>query len=164
MHGNSYAEAFQNGFGATRRFLVSRGAPLDEAEEIAQAAWARGWEYRAQLRDPGLVSFWVNSIARNLFRARFRRAAAVPLELTREPSYAFNTDSIDLRTMLDQCSDRDRVLLERVLEGYSAEEIARTTGITSTGIRVRLLRARQGMREKMGREKMAGEKMMPVSV
>ena len=72
MHGNSYAEAFQNGFGATRRFLVSRGAPIDEAEEIAQAAWARGWEYRAQLRDPGLVSYWVNSIARNLFRARFR--------------------------------------------------------------------------------------------
>ena len=70
MQGNTYAEAFQNGFGATRRFLISRGAPLDDAEEIAQAAWARGWEYREQLRDPGLVGFWVNSIARNLFRAR----------------------------------------------------------------------------------------------
>jgi RNA polymerase sigma factor (sigma-70 family) len=163
MHGNSYAEAFQNGFVATRRFLVSRGAPLDEAEEIAQAAWARGWEYRAQLRDPGLVSYWVNSIARNLFRARFRSAAAVPLELTKEPSYAFNTDSIDLHTMLEHCSARDRALFERMLEGYSAEEIARTSGITSTGIRVRLLRARQGIREKVGREKMPREKMVPVS-
>jgi RNA polymerase sigma factor (sigma-70 family) len=152
MHGNSYAEAFQNGFGATRRFLVSRGAPIDEAEEIAQAAWARGWEYRAQLRDPGLVSYWVNSIARNLFRARFRSAAPVPLEMTREPSYAFSTDGIDLRTMLEKCSDRDRLLFERMLEGYSAEEIARTNGITSTGIRVRLLRARQSIRHSIARK------------
>ncbi len=159
MHGNSYAEAFQNGFGATRRFLVSRGAPIDEAEEIAQAAWARGWEYRAQLRDPGLVSYWVNSIARNLFRARFRVTSPVPLELTREPSYAFSTDGIDLRTVLEKCSERDRVLFERMLEGYSAEEIARSTGITSTGIRVRLLRARHTIRRRV-----ACEKSLPVSV
>src|SRR5258708_18374421 len=143
MQRHAYAYAFQNGFGATRRFLISRGAPLDEAEEIAQAAWARGWEYREQLRDPGLVSFWVNSIARNLFRARFRAAIAVPLEMAKEPSYAFDTDTIDLHRMLDHCSQRDRVLFERTLEGYSAEEIARTAGISSTGIRVRLLRARQ---------------------
>jgi DNA-directed RNA polymerase specialized sigma24 family protein len=149
MQGTSYAEAFQNGFGATRRFLISRGAPLDVAEEIAQAAWARGWEYRAQLRDPGLVSYWVNSIARNLFRARFRRAAVTPLEHANEPSYAFNTDGIDLRMMLGRCSHRDRALFERMLEGYSAEEIARSSGITSTGVRVRMLRARQAIREKM---------------
>jgi DNA-directed RNA polymerase specialized sigma24 family protein len=149
MQRNAYAEAFQNGFGATRRFLISRGAALDEAEEIAQAAWARGWEYREQLRDPGLVGFWVNSIARNLFRARFRAGIPVPLELAKEPSYAFDTDTIDLRTMLGRCSHRDRALFERTLEGYSAEEIARGAGISSTGIRVRLLRARQSMRQRM---------------
>ena len=155
MQVNSYAQAFENGFSATRRFLVSRGAPLDEAEEIAQAAWARGWEYRAQLRDPGLVSYWVNSIARNLFRARFRTASPIPLELSREPSYAFDTDGIDLRTALGKCSDRDRALFEQMLEGYSAEEIAHSAGITSTGIRVRLLRARHSIREKMCKGKAA---------
>jgi DNA-directed RNA polymerase specialized sigma24 family protein len=50
---NDYAQAFETGYSATRRFLLARGAPLEEAEEIAQAAWARGWEYRDQLRDPG---------------------------------------------------------------------------------------------------------------
>src|SRR6266566_4406535 len=113
MQGHKYAEAFETGFGATRRFLISRGAPLDDAEEIAQAAWARGWEYREQLRDPGLVSYWVNSIARNLFRARFRSALAVPLDRAHEPSYVFDTDAIDLHRMLDHCSHRDRVLFER---------------------------------------------------
>jgi DNA-directed RNA polymerase specialized sigma24 family protein len=148
MQGNVYAEAFQTGFGATRRFLISRGAALEEAEEIAQAAWARGWEFREQLRDPDLVSYWVNSIARNLYRARFRSAAPVPLEHVQEPSYAFDTSAIDLRKLLEACSDRDRALLERTLQGYTAEELSHAAGISSTGIRVRLLRARHSLRAK----------------
>ena len=35
MQREDYATAFQTGYGATRRFLISRGAPKDEAEEIA---------------------------------------------------------------------------------------------------------------------------------
>lgn len=149
MQGNVYAEAFQTGFGATRRFLISRGAAIEDAEEIAQAAWARGWEYREQLRDPGLVSYWVNSIARNLYRARFRSTVPVPLDHIHEPSYAFDTSSIDLRRLLEACSNRDRALLESTLQGYTAEEISRSAGISSTGIRVRLLRARQSLRQKL---------------
>jgi RNA polymerase sigma factor (sigma-70 family) len=128
--------------------LLARGVPLEEAEEIAQAAWVRGWEYREQLRDPGLVSFWVNSIARNLFRARFRGPQTAQLDGT-SPSYQMDLDAIELRRMLESCSRRDRALLERSLAGYSAEEIARNEGITSTGIRVRLLRIRQNLREKI---------------
>jgi RNA polymerase sigma factor (sigma-70 family) len=149
MKRDDYAEAFETGYGATRRFLLSRGAPLEEAEEIAQAAWARGWEYRNQLRDPGLVGYWVNSIARNLFRARFRAPVAAPLESVGSSpnvAYSMNLEAIELRRLLDRCSKRDRVLLEKSLAGYSAEEIARTQGITSTGIRVRLLRVRQALR------------------
>jgi len=149
MLGSAYADAFQNGFGATCRFLISRGAPIDEAEEIAQAAWARGWEYREQLRDPGLVSYWVNSIARNLFRARFRAPAPVPLDLAKEPAYAINTDVMDLHHLLGRCSHRDRALFEQTMAGYSADEIARKAGVSSTGIRVRLLRARRSLRQKM---------------
>src|ERR1700722_4035409 len=132
---NDYAQAFETGYGATRRFLLARGAPLEEAEEIAQAAWARGWEYRDQLRDPGLVSFWVNSIARNLFRARFR----VPIQTEIEDgiaAYNLDLDAIEVGRLLDRCGTQDRQLLERSLAGYSAEEIAKSEGITPTGIRV----------------------------
>jgi DNA-directed RNA polymerase specialized sigma24 family protein len=51
--------------------------------------------------------------------------------------------------MLDLCPKRDRALLEKSLEGYSAEEIARDQGISSTGIRVRMLRIRQGIRAQL---------------
>ena len=149
MNRKEFADAFQNGFITTRRFLLSRGAALDEAEEIAQAAWVRGWEYIDQLRDPSMVNFWVNSIARNLFRARFRGPGYVPLEGV-DPSYSMKLeDQIEARRMLDCCSQRDRALLEKSMEGYSAEEIARDHGISSTGIRVRLLRVRQGIRAQM---------------
>lgn len=148
MKRNQYAHAFESGYPATKRFLLSRGAAIDEAEEIAQAAWVRGWEFRDQLRDPGLVGFWVNSIARNLFRARFRRKPPAPLENVDAP-YAMSLEAIDVRRLLDQCSPRDRRLLERSLQGYSAEEIARNEGITSTGIRVRMLRIRQGLRARL---------------
>ncbi len=147
MKRDDFAGAFESGFGATRRFLLAIGAHMEEAEEIAQAAWARGWEHREQLRDPGLIGFWVNSIARNLLRARYRRPSMASLE-DLHPSYTMNmVASIDLRRLLDGCPQRDRDLVEQSLEGYSAEEIARTTGITSTGIRVRLLRIRQSLRQ-----------------
>jgi RNA polymerase sigma factor (sigma-70 family) len=121
---------------------------LEEAEEIAQAAWARGWEFRDQLRDPGLVSYWVNSIARNLFRARFRSPIQTEIDDT-NAVYTLDLDAIEVGRLLDRCPQQDRELLEQSLKGYSAEEIARTEGITPTGIRVRLLRIRQMLREKL---------------
>lgn len=148
MQRDDYSDAFKTGYSATRRFLLSRGVPIDEAEEIAQAAWARGWEYRDQLRDPGLVGFWVNSIARNLFRTRFRTPTPVPLDGA-DVSYSIDIDELELRRLLDHCSRRDRALLEKSLAGYSAEEIARKEGITSTGVRVRLLRARRALRHRI---------------
>ncbi len=148
MRRSEYAEAFEAGYAATRRFLLSRGAGLEEAEEIAQAAWARGWEYRDQLRDPSLVGYWVNSIARNLFRAKFRSKPVLPIDGVDSP-YSMNMEEIEVHLLLDRCPRRDRTLLERSLEGYSAEEMAHSEGITSTGIRVRLLRIRQALREQL---------------
>ena len=149
MDKSDYAQAFESGYGATRRFLLSRGAALDEADEIAQAAWVRGWEYREQLRDPSLIGYWVNSIARNLFRAQFRTAPTSSLDGT-EPAYNMGLENtIEIKRMLERCGQRDRALLEKSLNGYSAEEIAKTEGISSTGIRVRLLRIRQGIRAQL---------------
>jgi DNA-directed RNA polymerase specialized sigma24 family protein len=87
----------------------------------------------------------VNSIANNLFRARFRAKISTPLDGVDAP-YQMNIEEIEVRRMLERCSTRDRELMERSLEGYSAEEIARESGITSTGIRVRMLRIRQSLR------------------
>ena len=39
-----YEAAYSKGYPRTIRFLLSTGVRSDLAEEIAQAAWARGWE------------------------------------------------------------------------------------------------------------------------
>ena len=91
----------------------------------------------------------MNSIARNLFRARFRTPLAVPLQQGQNVSYGIDLDAIELGRLLDRCSGRDRALLEKSLQGYSAEEIARNSGVTPTGIRVRMLRVRQALRQKI---------------
>ncbi|MEO8097843.1 MAG: RNA polymerase sigma factor [Acidobacteriota bacterium] len=149
MERAEYADAFERGYASTRRFLLSRGAALEEADEIAQAAWVRGWEYRQQLRDPSLISYWVNSIARNLFRARFRSTPMLSLDGI-DPAYHMGLENqLELKRMLERCPRRDRALLEKSLEGYSAEEMAQTEGISSTGIRVRLLRIRQSLRAQL---------------
>jgi DNA-directed RNA polymerase specialized sigma24 family protein len=66
-----------------------------------------------------------------------------------DAAYTLDVDAIEVLRLLDRCSQRDRALLEQSLEGYSAEEIALAEGITPTGIRVRLLRIRSALREKL---------------
>lgn len=154
MNGNDYAQAFEKGIIATRGFLLRRGAPMEDAEELAQAAWARGWEYREQLREPSAVGYWVNSIASNLFRAKFRKKDAISME-GMDPPYTMNLEEIELRIMLDRCPEQDRALLERSLQGYSSTEIAREQGITSTGIRVRMLRIRRSLRGQLRLDQVA---------
>src|ERR1700689_1197649 len=100
---SEFAEAFEAGFSATRRFLLARGAPLEEAEEIAQAAWARGWEFRDQLRDPGFGSYWGNSSASNFFRARFRAPLQTEME-DADAAYTLDVDAIEVLRLLDRCS------------------------------------------------------------
>lgn len=149
MRSKPYAEAFENGFPGTMRFLRSRGADLAEAEELAQAAWARGWEHRDQLRHANVVVFWVNSIALNLLRAKFRIRATTPIDGV-DAHYTMDLRAIDLHRLLERCSRRDRDLLEKSLEGHSTEELAKNLGITSTGVRVRMLRIRKRLRGRIG--------------
>lgn len=144
-----YADAFREGFPITRRFLVSRGAPADQAEEIAQAAWVKGWEFRGQLKDPSLVQWWVNSIARNMFWSNFRRTTP---ELIAEDtgSYSMDLKPIEVRDALRHLTEPERELIEaHYLDGKTAEELAVTLGLATASIRVRLLRIRNAFRRRI---------------
>src|SRR5271170_2056642 len=73
MTRENYGDAYQRGFKCTVRFLVSRGVLRDNANELAQAAWARGWEQLSQLRDETTVTAWINTIALNSYRRLIER-------------------------------------------------------------------------------------------
>src|SRR5271169_3136048 len=121
MTSERYGEAFLKGFGYTTRYLQSRGASRDQAEEVAQAAWAKGWERLGQLRQECVVGLWVNSIALNEFRRGiWRQSFSVPLgEVSGE--VGVDCARIDAATILKRCRARDQILFEHQLQGHTTE-------------------------------------------
>src|SRR4029453_1326884 len=152
MTREEYGQAYQKGFNLTVRFLVSRGVAYDAAQETAQAAWVKGWERVAQLRDPSMVLTWMNSIALNIHRSFIRREPllqALP-ELSTAPK--INLAAIDVRRILKGCKHNDRMVLQRhYLEGFKVQEIAEQQGWTETAVRIRLLRGRRTVGKRLAR-------------
>lgn len=144
-----YGKFYERGFGLTIRFLISRGVRPESAEETAQAAWVKGWERLAQLRNERMVITWVNSIAWNVYRSSTRRPALQELpELAVPPQV--NLAAIDVDRALRCCKEHERVVLEqRYLEGFQIKDIARQQGRTQTAVRLRLLRARRSARARL---------------
>jgi DNA-directed RNA polymerase specialized sigma24 family protein len=83
----------------------------------------------------------VNTIALNVYRHAIRREA-----LSEELPELVSQDGIDLaaidvRRILNCCRPLERVLFQQHMGGITTEEIAKKRGVSSTAIRIRLLRA-----------------------
>ena len=139
-----YAAAFAAGCARTTRFLISRGCSPALAEEMSQAAWAKGWEHHSKLREPEKVLNWVNSIAFNLFRGEFRRrevaAPAVDVPITPQTGPGV----IDAQRILEHSSPSESALLRKhYFDGYTSTEIAQQMNCSPVTVRVRLLRLKR---------------------
>jgi DNA-directed RNA polymerase specialized sigma24 family protein len=148
MTRDGYGQAYQRGFDLTVRFLLSRGVARDTANEVAQAAWVRGWERHGQLRNDDFVLTWVNTIALNVYRSLLRNESLVSRELgqVKDRVVAIDLAAIDVNRMLSSCGSRDRILMEQYMDGFTMAEIAHKNNSTETAIRIRLLRARRAAR------------------
>ena len=143
---SNYGFAYQAGFEATVRFLLSKRVPAEIAEETAQAAWSRGWERIDQLRDEELLRTWVNAIALNMYRRSARDESRNQPLLERSGGVGVDVAAIDLGRLLSACCSSDRALLLQHLHGWTTSEIAREAGASETAVRLRLMRARRAAR------------------
>jgi len=150
MTRNEYGSAYEQGFRPTVRFLVSRGVPPDTAEEIAQAAWTRGWERISQLRAREVLRTWVNTIALNMYRRASQLDSLKAPLLDRVVKPDTRCASIELHRVLESCCPNDRLLLTYQLYGLTTSEMARQVGATETAVRIRLMRARRSARSVSG--------------
>lgn len=146
MTAEEFGSAYKKGYDRTARLLVARGLSWDGALETAQAAWARGWEKRAQLRDCNIVVNWINTIALNLYRTSLRHEPFLQdlpdVPAPPDPHLA----AIDVQFILQTCEKKDRIVLERhYLDECKAQDIALEQGLTETAIRLRLFRARRAV-------------------
>ena len=146
MTRNEYGQAYQHGFERTVRFLISKGARGDGAQEAAQAAWARGWERLEQLRNESSVFTWINTIALNFYRSFLGRETLTQSLPELQSRDRIDVAAIDVHRVLRFCRPAERTLLEKHMEGVTMEEIARENGVTETAIRIRMMRARRAAR------------------
>jgi len=143
-----FAAAYRTGYQLTVLFLLGRGVPCGRAEETAQAAWARGWERRDNLRDSRAVVAWINTIALNIFRNWYRKKkedSELPQDVAQAPPS--RSAKVDVELSLSCCSEEDRMLLrEYYMEGYTSAELAKRRSCSPVAVRVRLMRARRAIK------------------
>ncbi|MDX2268483.1 MAG: sigma-70 family RNA polymerase sigma factor [Bryobacter sp.] len=140
-----YAKAYDEGYKKTVRFLAANGATPEVAEEVAQAAWVRGWERIGQLRHVEALTFWINSIAKNFLRNSFRRRQTT-LDLLENTLVSNPSESnhLDAERILGNCNEEEKHLLQLYyLEGFTSRELSREFGLSPVGVRVRLTRLKK---------------------
>ena len=140
-----FSEAYERSYLRTVRFLQSRGVAPDVAEEVAQSAWARGWERLSQLQAKTALLPWVNSIALNALRGYFRQQSRSPQlsegaesELPSRQPAGFDAH-YDLQKVLAKCTLEEQQLLWAYwVEGFTSNEIASRMEIKPVSVRVRI--------------------------
>jgi RNA polymerase sigma-70 factor (ECF subfamily) len=127
----------------------------DLANDVAQSAWAAAWRNRNRLREPEKVRGWLLTIAanearRSLRRGRFRQLIPLADEGSRTVPARQPDDQIDLIQAIQRLRPRDReILARRYALGETSQEIAEQVGLSDSGVRVRIGRLLQMLREEL---------------
>jgi RNA polymerase sigma factor (sigma-70 family) len=97
-----------------------------------------------------MIGAWVNSIAKNMLKNRFRADQKLEMLTETVKTEGIPGANVDVNRILTRCDERDSTILTGYyLEGYTTEEIARQLGLTPVTVRVRLLRIRRSLRSQL---------------
>lgn len=146
-------------------FVVCRDTDL--AQEATQAAWPIAWRKLHTIRDADQVRPWLIAVAANearqLMRRRGRRAMReIPIEPVAEAGTATAASSqgadpaerageIDLANAVGRLSLEDRsIVAMRYVAGLNSSEIGAAIGMSPGGVRTRLTRVLDKLREDLG--------------
>jgi RNA polymerase sigma-70 factor (ECF subfamily) len=133
---------------ARRLTLVMRDS--SEAEDVAQAAFARAIEQSHRFRGGNARSWFYTIGLRLAFNELRRRRPARPLVPEDEPTWAMTSEP-DLWRALGELEPRQRAaLLLSALDGYTHEEIARMLGVRTGTVSSWLSRSKARLREVLG--------------
>lgn len=137
--------------------LASRVRGRQDAEDALQATFLAAWVNLPRLRRPDRFVGWLFSIARN--KARDQLRSAVPRmvligssdELV-GPRTGRDTEFDGLRELVAGLRPKSRaIVLLRVVEGWSAEEVAAAQGISASTVRRRYVKAIEHLRTELQR-------------
>jgi RNA polymerase sigma-70 factor (ECF subfamily) len=144
--------------GPLRQFIRSFDASGDEAEDILQEVFIRVHRGIDGLRDCGKIQSWIFQITRRAVFDHFRRlrpgiAYCECLPLTKEEESgdtAVSRLASTLAELLASLPEPFRTALQRSeIEGLPQKELAAALGISYSGAKSRVQRARQMVKERL---------------
>jgi RNA polymerase sigma-70 factor (ECF subfamily) len=157
----SFRRLLQEHRAAIGSTLIACGVRSDEtARDLAQEVAVRAWRRLGSLDDPRSFTAWVRRIAANAARDHLRRTAvrreeeldaALDLASDDDPHAAFERRA-ELRLMLAALDSEDGEVVELLLAragGTSVEELAIRMGLSEGALKMRLMRARKRLRERL---------------
>jgi DNA-directed RNA polymerase specialized sigma24 family protein len=131
--------------------LLRLGISYDEAIDVTQGAFLQAWKCRHQLKDQSRALPWIKQIAIHAWRDNYRqRARLTDMPVGFEPKIepGVNPRSLDLHRGLARVDAGHREILQAILEGRTASELA--TGLTSVNaLYQRMTRARRALHKAM---------------
>ena len=145
----------------------------EDAEDTSQEVLFKATEHLPKLEDPGGLTTWLYTVAKNACLMRRRKSKSAPSELLSldelmpdreelERLGQSNAMSAERSVLREEEADRIRQAVLRIppqyrlilvlhdMEELPTEEVARITGLTENTIRVRLHRARLFVRKELG--------------
>ena len=129
------------------QFLLKRTGSQEAAEEAHQETWLRVWRFRSRFDRTKRFKTWLYAIGINAGKDAARPQPNV-LRFA-----GVHHDQVELRDQLVHAihgldpTDRRVVLLS--VEGFSSDEMGEMTGLSAGAVRMRLLRARTALMEKL---------------
>jgi len=130
---------------------------VETAREAVQVAWSIAWRRLRSVREPERVGPWLVSIAaneaRHLARRQHRRTVvemSAGVDDRRLGDPADDIARLDLERALRGLKPEERSLLAlRYVSGMDSSEIARQVGMSPSGVRSRLARLLDRLREEL---------------
>jgi len=142
-----------------RGFLRGLVADPWAAEDVLQVVWVKMVTQIRLLREVPRFETWLFTLARNCALDHRRRLRGRPASLVEEGFWAGLTDPSaedrvhEIREALEialrRCSDRDRRLIEQVIEGTTYQVMAEEAGFSLNALKVRLHRLRLHLRREV---------------
>jgi RNA polymerase sigma-70 factor (ECF subfamily) len=144
-----FEAAFARDWRPLFRFALASTNDVDAAEDLAQDAFARLWQRRAQIDWSRPPLPWLMVTAQRLATDRFRRLQRRLLPVTTGSSDNASRDRwLDTRAAMSRLSRTERVaIVMNALEGYPAEEVADLLGISAGAVRAAVSRARRKLED-----------------
>ena len=147
-YGSAYTANFDRMIGQ----LCRMGADRNEAADLVQDAWATGWQRRHQLQDRARVTGWIwVSVIRRFYSSEKRDHRLVQWPTDYEPATTsgINHDAMSVNCALQKLTSTQKRLLEAILEGLSAREIACQLNKTLDAVYTQATRARSALRHEL---------------